>query len=245
MLVHILAVGFLLGHSHINIMKDKRILFVGGNQGMGLAAAKIASSQGSEIIISGRNESKLKDIAEKAFNNKAGYFSCDAGNPDSVRKMLQTLQPISDIVVTATGNKVSASSILKTPTELAQQAFQGFWISYNIVHTAKEYMQRNGSITLISGSSAKTPGEGWGFWGISQGSINALVRFGSLELAPIRLNAISPGGIGLKNPDRQLSEHRGTPEDVGQMIIALIANPHVTGAIIDVDGGERQGHWNG
>jgi NAD(P)-dependent dehydrogenase (short-subunit alcohol dehydrogenase family) len=226
-------------------MKDKRILFVGGNQGMGLAAAKIANGQGAEIIISSRSEPTLKDIVKKEFSGKASYFPCDASNLESVRTMLQTLQPISDIVVTATGNRVPASSILKTPTGIAQQAFQGFWISYNIVHVAKEYIQRKGSITLISGSSAKTPGEGWGFWGIAQGGINSLVRFGSLELAPIRLNAISPGGIGLKNPDRQLTEHRGTPEDVGQMIIALIANPHVTGAIVDVDGGERQGYWNG
>ena len=226
-------------------MKDKRILFVGGNQGMGLAAAKIANGRGAEVVISSRNESALKDIVKKEFGGKASYFSCDASNFESVRTMLKTLQPISDIVVTATGNRVPASSILKTPTELAQQAFQGLWISYNIVHTAKEYMQRNGSITLISGSSAKTPGEGWGFWGIAQGSINSLVRYGSLELAPVRLNAISPGGIGIKNPDRQLTEHRGTPEDIGQMIIALMANPHVTGAVVDVDGGERQGHWNG
>lgn len=35
------------------------------------------------------------------------------------------------------------------------------------------------------------------------------------------------------------------PYDVAQMIIALISNPHVTGTVIDVDGGERQGTWNG
>jgi NAD(P)-dependent dehydrogenase (short-subunit alcohol dehydrogenase family) len=226
-------------------MKGKRILFVGGNQGMGLAAAKISGSQGAEIIISSRNESKLKEIVKEEFGSEAKAFSCDASNPENVRTMLQTLQPLSDIVVTATGNKVSASSILKTPTGVAQQAFQGFWIAYNIVHSAKEYMQRDGSITLISGSSAKTPGDGWGFWGISQGSINLLVRFGSLEVAPIRLNAVSPGGIGVRNPDRQLTEHRGTYENVAHMIVALIANPHVTGTIVDVDGGERQGHWNG
>ena len=120
---------------------------------------------------------------------------------------------------------------------------EGLWIAYNVVHLAKDYLQRTGSITLISGSSAKTPGEIWGFWGISQGAINSLVRFSSLELAPIRVNAVSPGGIG--KSDRQLVEHHGTPEDIGQMMIALISNPHVTGAIVDVDGGERQGHWNG
>jgi NAD(P)-dependent dehydrogenase (short-subunit alcohol dehydrogenase family) len=226
-------------------MKDKRILFVGGNHGMGLAAAKMAGNSGADVIISARNESKLKEIIKNELQGKGAYYVCDASNAQNVETMLKDLSPFSDIVVTATGSPVSASSILNTPPDVAREAMEGLWISYNIVHLAKNFIQRHGSITLISGSSAKTPGMSWGFWGISQGSINSLVRFGSIELAPIRVNAVSPGGIGIKNPDRQLVEHRGVPEDVAQMIIALISNPHVTGTVIDVDGGERQGTWNG
>jgi NAD(P)-dependent dehydrogenase (short-subunit alcohol dehydrogenase family) len=226
-------------------MKGKRILFVGGNQGMGLAAAKIANNSGADVIISARDESKLKEIVKNEFHEKCRYHACDASDPKQVEVMLKALQPLSDIVVTATGSRVSASSILNTPPDVAHQAMAGLWIAYNIVHLAKNFMQAHGSITLISGSSAKTPGKNWGFWGIAQGSINALVRFGALELAPMRINAVSPGGIGVKTPDRQLVAHRGVPDDVAQMIVALISNPHVTGAIIDVDGGERQGTWNG
>lgn len=226
-------------------MKDKRILFIGGIRGMGFAAAKIAHSLGAEVIIAGRDEPKSFDPVKKEFDGKVSYHLLNASDLEDVRALLKNVAPISDIVVTATGSKLPASSILKTPTPIARQAIEGLWIAYNVVHLAKEYLQRTGSITLISGSSAKTPGETWGFWGISQGAINSLVRFSSLELAPIRVNAVSPGGIGARNPDRQLVEHHGTPEDVGQMMIALISNPHVTGAIVDVDGGERQGHWNG
>jgi hypothetical protein len=42
-------------------------------------------------------------------------------------------------------------------------------------------------------------------------------------------------------PDRQLVPHAGTPADVASMIVALIKTPAVTGAVVDVDGGERLG----
>lgn len=225
-------------------MKDKRILFIGGNRGMGLAAAKIAFAQGAAICISSRDEDKLRDVVKIEFNGDASFYACDASDPESVKLLLEKCKPITDIVVTATGSRVSASSILNTSVNIAKQALEGLWIAYNVVHLAKNYLTRNGSITLLSGSSAKTPGEGWGFWGICQGSVNSLVRFGAIELAPIRVNGVSPGGINNK-PDRQLTEHKATYDDVGQMIIALLANPAVTGTIVDVDGGERQGHWNG
>lgn len=225
-------------------MKEKRILFIGGNRGMGLAAAKIAFEQGAAIYLAARNEDNLKDVVDREFSGKANFHACDVSDADSLKQLLEKFKPITDIVVTATGNRVPASSILKTPVMIAKQAFEGLWIAYSVVNLARNYLVRNGSITLLSGSSAKTPGEGWGFWGISQGSINSLVRLGAIELAPIRVNAVSPGGINV-NPDRQLTEHRATYDDVGKMIIALVCNPAVTGTIIDVDGGERQGHWNG
>jgi NAD(P)-dependent dehydrogenase (short-subunit alcohol dehydrogenase family) len=94
------------------------------------------------------------------------------------------------------------------------------------------------------GSSARTPVRGYGVWGTLHGSINALVRQAAIDLAPIRVNAVSPGGIGIR-ADRQLTEHRGQFEDVANMILAVVANPAVTAAVIDVDGGERLGTWNG
>jgi NAD(P)-dependent dehydrogenase (short-subunit alcohol dehydrogenase family) len=71
-----------------------------------------------------------------------------------------------------------------------------------------------------------------------------LIRPAALELAPIRVNAISPGGIGL-TPDRQLAHHAGQPIDVAKMAIALMTNPAVTNTIVDVDSGERLGTWSG
>jgi hypothetical protein len=42
-----------------------------------------------------------------------------------------------------------------------------------------------------------------------------------------------------------LAEHRGQFDDIAKMILAVITNNAVTSTIIDVDGGERLGTWNG
>lgn len=76
------------------------------------------------------------------------------------------------------------------------------------------------------------------------GAIESLARAASIELAPIRVNVISPGGIGMR-PDRQLAHHHGSPEDVAMLAVAAMASKAVTGALIDVDGGERLGTWFG
>jgi NAD(P)-dependent dehydrogenase (short-subunit alcohol dehydrogenase family) len=81
-------------------------------------------------------------------------------------------------------------------------------------------------------------------WGALHASIEGLARAAALDLAPLRVNVVSPGGIGLR-PDRQLARHRGTLEDVGAAVLALLTNPAMTGAVLDVDGGERLGTWSG
>ncbi|MGL4743256.1 MAG: hypothetical protein ACRCXL_02540, partial [Dermatophilaceae bacterium] len=76
------------------------------------------------------------------------------------------------------------------------------------------------------------------------GSIEALARAAALELSPIRVNTVSPGGIAMTT-DRQLTPHRGQPEDVAAAVIGLATNPAITGALLDVDGGERLGTYSG
>ncbi len=113
-----------------------------------------------------------------------------------------------------------------------------------MLHYAPGQVRPSGSITLLSGSSGRRPVAGYGVWGTLHGSIEALAKSATLELAPIRVNVISPGGIKLQ-PDRQLVHRLGQPEDVAGMVVAVMANPAMTGAVVDVDSGERLGNWSG
>ena len=208
---------------------------------MGLATAKQTSSKGYRTILAGRNEEKLKQLAQD-LGSHASYYQVDAMEDAQVAHMLQELAPIDHFVITVSAPG-GATSISATHTDDAKLAFERFWMNYRMLHHAKEFMSTNGSITMISGSSSKTPLAPYSFWGPLHGSIESLARNAALDLAPIRVNVVSPGGIGLK-PDRQLAAHQGTADDVGKAILSLIENPAITNAKLDVDGGERQGTWS-
>ncbi|MEM8893915.1 MAG: SDR family oxidoreductase [Bacteroidota bacterium] len=223
-------------------MKAEKVLIIGGTSSMGLATAQEASSKGLEVVVAGRNLEKLEQIVHE-LGDKASYYQVDAMDEEQVTQMLEELAPIGHVVMTVSAPG-SATSISATNTEDAKLAFERFWMNYRILHLAKEHLNPNGSITLISGSSSKTPVAQYSFWGTLHGSIEALARNAALDLAPIRVNVVSPGGIGLQ-PDRQLVEHRGNPTDIGKAIISLIENTAITNAKLDVDSGERQGNWSG
>jgi NAD(P)-dependent dehydrogenase (short-subunit alcohol dehydrogenase family) len=167
----------------------------------------------------------------------------DAASESSVLRAFDALRPI-DHVVVAISAHAEAGSIVETSLADASEAFQRFWGIYNVLRVLPGRIRPDGSVTLISGSSGRRAGIGFGVWTTLHGSIEALARAATIELAPIRVNVVSPGGIGL-TPDRQLAHHRGSPEDVALMVVAGMASNAVTGAVIDVDGGERLGKWSG
>lgn len=221
------------------MMKTENILIIGGTSSIGFATAKLASEKGFKVYIAGRNKGKLDETASSINAEK---IQLDLMDEDKVNSSLKEM-PLIDHIVLTVNAPGPASSITETNVQTAKIAFERFWMNYRILHLAKQYMNPKGSITLISGSSSKSPVKGYGFWGTIHGAIEALVKNAALELAPIRVNVVSPGGIGLR-PNHQLLEHFGTPENVAKAIISLVENPAITNTKIDVDSGERQGDWS-
>ena len=223
-------------------LTGQKVLIIGGGSRMGLAVAKLAISLGAEVIISSRSTGKLEQAAA-TISDQVRIYTADASDAQATEQMLKALAPIDHIVITASGS-APATGIVETSPDIARAAFSRFWLSYNVLHSAPNQVCPSGSVTLLSGSSGRRPVAGYGVWGTLHGSIEALAKSAVLELAPIRVNVISPGGIGLQ-PDRQLVQRTGQPEDVAGMVIAVMSNPAMTGAVIDVDSGERLGVWSG
>ena len=223
-------------------LAGRRVLVVGGSSRMGLAVARDSALQGAEVIIVGRDRQRL-EAAALAIQFNVRSHSADFTISSEVERLMRDLSPFDHVVVTASA-KAPATSITDTSPEVAQAAFARFWLSYHVLHFARHTVRAGGSITLLSGSSGRRPVAGYGVWGSLHGSIEALARSAALELAPIRVNVVSPGGIGIRT-DRQLVHHAGQPDDVAKMVLAVMTNPAVTNAVIDVDGGERLGTWSG
>jgi NAD(P)-dependent dehydrogenase (short-subunit alcohol dehydrogenase family) len=120
----------------------------------------------------------------------------DAADPVQVEALFAQVRP-DHVVVTASASG-NASGIPQTSPEAARGAFERFWISYHVLHFASRYVSRQGSVTLLSGSSGKTPAPGYGFWGTLHGCLEALAHNAALELAPLGSTWSRPGALACR-----------------------------------------------
>jgi NAD(P)-dependent dehydrogenase (short-subunit alcohol dehydrogenase family) len=225
----------------LNELTGSRVLIIGGAGRMGSATALRAAEAGATVTVAGPNRAALEAVVGSI---DANTIACDAEDPRAVWDLLTAAQADHVAMMVSSRIAESVADIPGTRLANAQSAYGRLWASYNVLHAAREGIASNGSLTLLSGSSGRRPLAGVGVWGALHGAIEALARSAALELSPIRVNVVSPGGIGMRK-DRQLADHAGRPTDVAAMIVALMSNPAVTGAVVDVDGGERLGSFSG
>ncbi|MEO1086070.1 MAG: SDR family oxidoreductase [Acidobacteriota bacterium] len=225
-----------------NPLEGQVVSILGGAGTMGSAVAVEVSALGGRPVLVGRNADRLAAAAERLRGEVATRVA-DVGTREGLEQAFHDVGRLDHIVVAISAN-VSAGSIKTTDSTTARRVFNRFWVSYDALQIAPSVLPRAGSVTLISGSSARTPAPGYGVWGALHGSIEALARAAAVDIAPIRVNVVSPGGIDLE-PDRQLVERRGEPSDIGAAVALLLLNSAMTGAVLDVDSGERKGNWNG
>lgn len=122
------------------------------------------------------------------------------------------------------------------------------------VRTAKyAKISESGSLTYITGQFARRPLPGMLMGAVVNGAIDVLGKGLAVELAPLRVNMISPGVIDTPLHARLPDEMRssmfksaaerlpagrvGRPRDIATMAVEVMKNGFLTGAIIEVDGG--------
>jgi NAD(P)-dependent dehydrogenase (short-subunit alcohol dehydrogenase family) len=235
------------------------IVVIGGSSGIGLAVARRSLDDGATVVIAGRSQRRLDaartDLARTG--PPAGRLSAhpvDIGDPAQVARLFEEVGTLSHLVVTAAdlpyGPAVSLSedSILRAvrskilgPLFAAQQA--------------APRITKPGSITFTSGVAASRPAPGGALAATVNGALESMVLALALELAPIRVNAISPGWVDtpvwdqLATPDvknarmadlaARLPAHRlGRPEDIANAVAFLIADAFVTGTVLHAEGAQ-------
>jgi NAD(P)-dependent dehydrogenase (short-subunit alcohol dehydrogenase family) len=126
-----------------------------------------------------------------------------------------------------------------------------FWGSWRVARSAD--IRAGGSLTLVSGFLSIRPRPNSAIVGAANGAIESLARSLALELAPVRVNAVSPGIIdtpiraAMPEPARldmlaktaaSLPVGRvGTGDDVARQILAFMTIGFMTGSIVYLDGG--------
>jgi len=234
-------------------MSTATALIIGGTSGVGLATARRMQADGVTVHIAGRSQDRLDQVA--ASDPALTGHQLDATDPAAVGALTENLGPIDYLIVTLSGAGGTGPFAELDLAALRTAFDEKFWGHITAVQTALPHLTPTGSITLIGAVTARAGIPGTAGIAAVNGAVEALIKPLAVELAPIRVNAVSPGFIdtpwwaGMPDDARQkfftqtaqaLPVGRiATPDDIAQAVVLAATNPNTTGTIIEADGGAR------
>ena len=229
-------------------IENKKALVFGGTSGIGLATCEQLIEKGADVIAISRDPSKASTVK----HNKLSFESCDVRIEEDVKKIFEKHAPFDILVSAATGGSRAAGPFLEMDMLGFKSSFDKLWGYANIVRYGTSYLSSDGTIVLVSGSPARRMKPGQIALSAVGGAVENLVRGVANEIAPRRINTVSPGLIDTpmfsqEGADRKAFidsvtashsiKRAGKPEEVAKGIIFVIENDFVSGTTVDVDGG--------
>jgi NAD(P)-dependent dehydrogenase (short-subunit alcohol dehydrogenase family) len=233
-----------------NALQDKTILVVGRGSGIARAVALLARSEGARVIVAGRDRAKLADSYD---DDGISAETIDITDDESIAALADRVSRVDHVVSTASARARGKLADLQRQNLL--QSFDTKVIGPTMLakHFASQ-INPGGSFVLFSGVHAFKHNVGYLGVGVTNGAVDFLTRWLAVELAPIRVNAVSPGVIDTgawdamgEDGKRDYFEHIaaqnpagriGTPGDIAAAALFAMTNSFMTGVTLRVDGGE-------
>ncbi|HEV7762428.1 MAG TPA: SDR family oxidoreductase [Acidimicrobiales bacterium] len=229
-------------------LAGRRIVVVGGTSGMGRATARAAAARGAEVVAAGR-----RPVAERAPLDGVREMVVDVVDEASVRDLFTQVGELDHLLVTATAG--SPGPFLDQDLAAARTFMDGkFFGSWSCARHAAPRLRPGGSITFVTGGAVVRPPKHGSMIVAAFAALEALTRALAIELGPLRVNTLRPGYTDsemwsfLAAGERDQLRGRvaaalpagrmGTPDDIADAALFLMANPQVTGTVLEVSGGE-------
>lgn len=213
------------------VLSDTHVLVVGGTGTIGEAIAGNVASAGARVTLTSRS-------AETAQAAAANYddahdvtgVAYDATDHDGVQRLVDAGPYDHAVIAEADLCFDGLSDISREDLHaLVETKLLGtMWTARHL----RPHLDAKGSLVLISGMLSRRPTQAAPLAAVN-GAIESLGRALAHEWAPLRVNVISPGGIGTTG----LGDHAGAPGDVGRLVTAVLANRWINGTVLDIHGG--------
>jgi NAD(P)-dependent dehydrogenase (short-subunit alcohol dehydrogenase family) len=233
-----------------NALRDKKVLVIGRGSGLARAVALLARSEGATVIVAGRDQAKLAAAYDQPDITAE---TVDVTDDESIAALAERIGALDHVVSTASAR--ARGHLADLQRENLLQSFDTKVIGPTML--AKYFAPRinpGGSFVLFSGVHAFKHNVGYLGVGITNGAVDFLTRWLAVELAPIRVNAISPGVIdtgawdamgedGKQEYFKHIAAHNptgriGTPDEIASAALFAMTNTFMTGMTLKVDGGE-------
>jgi NAD(P)-dependent dehydrogenase (short-subunit alcohol dehydrogenase family) len=233
-------------------LKGKKVVIIGGSSGIGLATSKSIASKGGNVIIVSSNQARIDKALQEIAAESTGY-AVDVTNEIEVKNLFEKVGSFDHLIFTA-GENLILSNVEDTTLEDAKKYFNiRYWGAFAAVKYAAPFINSKGSIVLTSGIASNRPNKGWALGASICAAMEGFTRAMAMELAPIRVNIVSPGVVktelwgGMSESDREAMyanigntlpvKRVGEAEDIAKTFLYLLEQEYGTGQTLIIDGG--------
>ena len=234
-------------------LNGKRAIVLGGTSGIGLAATQQLEAAGATVVAGSRSQANV-DQASAATGAGVTFRVIDVLDRDALSALFAENAGFEILVNAATGGARASGPFLQMDLDGFQGSFRKLWGYTNSVRLGAPHMAEDGAIVLVSGFPAKKANPGSSAIATVGNAVEGFARAVAPEIAPRRINVVSPGIIdtpmfAVQGDARQqfldaatrnvLLKRAGRADEVASAILFTLRNDYMTGGSIDIDGGAR------
>jgi NAD(P)-dependent dehydrogenase (short-subunit alcohol dehydrogenase family) len=204
-------------------LEGKVAVITGGNSGIGYASAEEFVKQGAQVIITGRNETAIKEAVENLGNGTTGIVADQANLQDTDRLVAEVKAKTGTVDILFINAGVASMAPIEQFTE--EQFDYNMDVNFKgLFFTLQKFipiLNEGASVIFLSSVNAYTGMPNTSAYAASKAAVNSLARTASSELAPkkIRVNTINPGPV--KTP---IFSKMGMTDDAMEQLAGVISN---------------------
>ena len=233
-------------------MSKTHVVIVGGSSGIGLATAGRLRDD-HQVTIIGRDPERLAAAGRRV--PEARTLSADAADPASIAGAFSAIGGFDHLVLALSGGRGAGAFRQLAIDDLRAGLESKLLPHLSVAQAALPTLRTDGSLTFVSAASGRTARPGTAGLAAINAGIEAAARVLAVELAPLRVNVVSPGvvdtpwweGVPAQFKETAFaqasavlpSRRVGRPEEVGALITLIMKTGYIAGAVYDIDGGQR------
>jgi NAD(P)-dependent dehydrogenase (short-subunit alcohol dehydrogenase family) len=245
----------------------RTVIVTGASSGIGRSTAEAFGRAGASVVLVGRNERSLGEVAGEisGVGGKAATCVADVTAGDAPATIVgRAIDAFGDIDVLVNAAGVIAAAPLEATTDDTWDSMMGINVRapFRLMREALPHLvKRKGTVVNVSSVNGLRSFAGVLAYNVSKAALDHLTRCAAIELAPagVRVNAVNPG-VTITNLHRRsgMDEEKyaaflersktthplgrpGDPNEIAELILFLASgrSSWMTGETIPIDGGRH------